>query len=143
MSESGWPLIPRELLPAPVKRVRHPRPAADAGRPPGRQLPIFGAETTEPSPGDLAGLLAGPGRLERVGGTARVTVPVDAGWRVHVLSKELVRRGLVVSWLRVNPAPAGGAALGPAAAARGAGGSGDAEIAEGAGTSGDTDESGD
>jgi hypothetical protein len=98
MSETGWPLIPRELLPAPIKRVRRPRPPADQRPSPGRQLSIFGAETTEPSPADLAGLLAGPGRLERMGGTARVTVPVDAGWRVHVLMNELVRRGLVVSW---------------------------------------------
>jgi hypothetical protein len=99
MSETGWPLIPRELLPAPIKPVRRPRPAGEDGRPPsGRQLSIFGAETTEPSPADLAGLLAGPGRLQRMGGTARIVVPVDAGWRVHVLMNELVRRGLVVSW---------------------------------------------
>ncbi len=99
MSETGWPLIPRELLPAPIKPVRHPRPAGEDARPPsGRQLSIFGAETTDPSPADLAGLLAGPGRLQRMGGTARIIVLVDAGWRVHVLMNELVRRGLVVSW---------------------------------------------
>jgi hypothetical protein len=100
MSEPGPPLIPREVLPAPVKPVKTrigPRlPAA-----PGdalRQLSIFGAETTEPSPADLAGLLAGPGRLGRMGGTARVSVTVDAAWRVHALVTELVRRGLVVNW---------------------------------------------
>lgn len=100
MTETGWPLIPREVLPAPVpaaaKRPANPRadPSPDAGR----QLPFFGAETTEPSPADLAGLLAGPGVLGRMGGTARVTVPVDAAWRVHVLVAELVIRGLVVNW---------------------------------------------
>jgi hypothetical protein len=99
MSETGWPLIPRELLPAPVKPARRSRPAEGDGRPAsGRQLSIFGAETTEPSPADLAGLLTGPGRLQRMGGTARIIVSVDAGWRVHVLMNELVRRGLVVSW---------------------------------------------
>jgi hypothetical protein len=100
MSEPGPPLIPREVLPAPVKPVktrigpRLPAAAGDALR----QLSIFGAETTEPSPADLAGLLAGPGRLGRMGGTARVSVTVDAAWRVHALVTELVRRGLVVNW---------------------------------------------
>lgn len=116
MSETGWPLIPRELLPAPVKRVRHPRSAPAESPVAGRQLSIFGAETTEPSPADLAGLLAGPGRLDRMGGTARVRVPVDAGWRVHVLMNELVRRGLVVSW---HPLAEKGPA-GPATGARSA-----------------------
>jgi hypothetical protein len=95
--ETGWPLIPREGLPAPVpaaKRRLQPRPSP----PPNGQLPFFGAETTEPSPADLAGLLAGPGQLGRIGGTARVSVPVDAAWRVHVLVAELVSRGLVVNW---------------------------------------------
>jgi len=98
MTETGWPLIPREVLPAPVpaaKRRPQPRPHnAD----PSRQLPFFGAETTEPSPADLAGLLAGPGRLGRMGGTARVSVEVDAAWRVHVLVPELVARGLTAHW---------------------------------------------
>jgi hypothetical protein len=103
MAEPGWPLIPREVLPAPVEAVRR------AKRQPvhveaGRQLSIFGAETTDPSPADLAGLLTGPGRLGRMGGTARVSVTVDAAWRVHVLVGELVSRGLVVSWLPVEPA---------------------------------------
>jgi hypothetical protein len=101
MSETGWPLIPREVLPAPVKPVKTrtgPRlPGVEPGDA-GRQLSIFGAETTEPSPADLAGLLAGPGRLGRMGGTARVSVTVDAAWRVHALVAELVRRGLVVNW---------------------------------------------
>jgi hypothetical protein len=113
MSETGWPLIPREVLPAPVPAakatVRRPVTHADLGR----QLSIFGAETTEPSPADLAGLLAGPGRLERMGGTARISVRVDAAWRVHVLVAELVSRGLVVSWSPV--AAAGKDGGGPAA----------------------------
>jgi hypothetical protein len=100
MTETGWPLIPRETLPAPVPAAKN-RPARAEPEPPRtdeRQLSIFGAETTEPSPADLAGLLAGPGQIGRMGGTARVSVPVDAAWRVHVLVAELVRRGLVVSW---------------------------------------------
>jgi hypothetical protein len=109
----GWPLIPRELLPAPVPAVRerHRRHEFPADVDPGRQLSFFDAETVEPSPADLAGLLAGPGVLGRMGGTARVTVPVDAAWRVHVLIAELTARGLEASWqplhqARSDPAPA-------------------------------------
>ncbi len=103
MAETGWPLIPREVLPAPVPpatRGRRPQRAAQSDA--GRQLSIFGAETTEPSPFDLAGLLAGPGRIDRMGGTARVAVTVDSAWRVHVLVAELVSRGLVVHWRPVQ-----------------------------------------
>jgi hypothetical protein len=63
-----------------------------------RQPSLFGVEASDPTPEDLAGLLAGPGELERIGGTARVVVVVDAGWRVHVLVPELARRGLPASW---------------------------------------------
>ena len=45
-----------------------PRPAAA----PVRQLSLFGAEAADPAVGDLAGLLAGPGRITRMGGTARI-----------------------------------------------------------------------
>jgi hypothetical protein len=107
MAETGWPLIPREVLPAPVPLARpERRPLPGVAHPDlGRQLSIFGAETTEPSPADLAGLLAGPAHLGRMGGTARVSVRVDAAWRVHVLVNELVRRGLVVTWSPVNTEP--------------------------------------
>jgi hypothetical protein len=104
MTETGWPLIPREVLPAPVEAARRQPPPRPAEPPdPSRQLPFFGADTTEPSPADLAGLLAGPGRLDRMGGTARVSVPVAAAWRVHVLVAELVMRGLVVNWRPLAP----------------------------------------
>ncbi|WP_229071846.1 hypothetical protein [Actinoplanes sp. DH11] len=98
MTEAGWPLIPREVLPPPVPVVRRTARRGASSRKPGRQLPMFGAETTEPSPADLAGLLAGPGRLDRMGGTARVSVRVDAAWRVHVLVSEFVARGLTATW---------------------------------------------
>ena len=107
MTEPGWPLIPREVLPAPVqpapvraapKGPRRPAPTVPAGR----QLSIFGVEAADPSLTDLAGLLTGPGRLGRMGGTARVAVRVDAAWRVHVLVAELVSRGLVVTWAPVT-----------------------------------------
>ncbi|GAA3937381.1 hypothetical protein [Actinoplanes auranticolor] len=107
MTEPGWPLIPREVLPAPVQPAH--APAAAKGRrravqtvPAGRQLSIFGVEAADPSLADLAGLLTGPGRLGRMGGTARVAVRVDAAWRVHVLVEELVSRGLVVTWAPVS-----------------------------------------
>jgi hypothetical protein len=102
MAETGWPLIPRGALPAPVPAATRAQRRAAAHVDGVRQLSIFGAETTEPSPADLAGLLAGPGRLGRMGGTARVSVRVDAAWRVHVLVSELVMRGLVVSWLPIS-----------------------------------------
>jgi hypothetical protein len=104
MTETGWPLIPREVLPAPTPaaKIGHRRPPLHPGA--GRQLSIFGVEAAEPSPVDLAGLLAGPGRLGRMGGTARVSIRVDAAWRVHVLVAELVSRGLVVTWLPVATA---------------------------------------
>lgn len=68
-------------------------------RPDPRQLSLFGAEAVEPSPADLAGLLAGPGQVMRMGGTARVSVVVDDAWRVHVLIAELAARGLDASWV--------------------------------------------
>lgn len=98
MTETGWPLIPREVLPPPVPVAKRAAQRGVPGPPAGRQLSMFGAETTEPSPADLAGLLAGPGHLGRMGGTARVSVRVDAAWRVHVLVGELVARGLKATW---------------------------------------------
>ncbi len=102
MTEPGWPLIPREVLPAPVQPAPRGRRRAALTVPAGRQLSIFGVEAADPSLADLAGLLTGPGRLGRMGGTARVAVRVDAAWRVHVLVEELVSRGLVVTWAPVT-----------------------------------------
>ncbi len=108
MAEPGWPLIPREVLPAPVERVTLPRrrSAPEATAPVGKQLSVFGVEAVDPSLADLAGLLSGVGVLGRMGGTARVAVRVDAAWRVHVLVEELVGRGLVVTWRPVTASPA-------------------------------------
>ncbi|MEH0931090.1 hypothetical protein [Micromonospora sp. CPCC 205558] len=64
----------------------------------GRQLVFFGADAAEPTVADLAGLLAGPAEVVRMGGTARLSVQVDAAWRVHVLVAELASRGLAASW---------------------------------------------
>ncbi|SCE87465.1 hypothetical protein GA0070618_1563 [Micromonospora echinospora] len=75
-------------------------PPSDAPTGPGpvRQLSLFGTEAADPSPADLAGLLAGPAQIVRMGGTARLSVVVDVAWRVHVLVAELARRGLNASW---------------------------------------------
>ncbi|WP_229398702.1 hypothetical protein [Micromonospora okii] len=75
-------------------------PLTSPDRPPDpvRQLSLFGAEAADPSVADLAGLLAGPGEVFRMGGTARLSVVVDAAWRVHVLVAELARRGLPTTW---------------------------------------------
>ncbi|NBE82764.1 hypothetical protein [Micromonospora rubida] len=75
-------------------------PLTSPDRPPdpARQLSLFGAEAADPSVADLAGLLAGPGEMVRMGGTARLSIVVDAAWRVHVLVAELARRGLAATW---------------------------------------------
>ncbi|SCG63591.1 hypothetical protein GA0070614_3669 [Micromonospora coxensis] len=65
---------------------------------PVRQLSLFGTEAADPSVADLAGLLAGPGEVVRMGRTARLSIVVDAAWRVHVLVAELRLRGLAASW---------------------------------------------
>jgi hypothetical protein len=64
----------------------------------GRQPSLFSIEASDPTPLDLAGLLAGPGELGRMGGTARVAVAVDAAWRVHALVAEFAARDLPASW---------------------------------------------
>jgi hypothetical protein len=64
------------------------------------QLSIFGIEAHPPAPGDLDGLLAGSGQVVRLGGTARVSIVVDAAWRVRVLIAEFTQRGLATSWDR-------------------------------------------
>ncbi|MDG4774446.1 hypothetical protein [Solwaraspora sp. WMMD792] len=71
---------------------------SSAGAPTARQLSLFGVAAADPTPGDLAGLLAGPGRISRMGGTVRVSVDVEPAWRVHVLVAEFRRRGLAPSW---------------------------------------------
>jgi len=63
----------------------------------GRQLSLFGVEAAPPAPADLEGLLAGPGQVVRMGGTARVSVVVDELWRAQVLHAELRTRGLAVT----------------------------------------------
>ncbi len=73
-----------------------------------RQLSLFGVEAADPSPFDLAGLLLGPARLTRMGGTARLAVTVDAAWRVHVLAAELAVRGIEISWRPVSGSPPDG-----------------------------------
>jgi hypothetical protein len=62
-----------------------------------RQLSLFGVEARPPAPGDLEGLLAGAGQLVRMGGTARISIVVDAPWRARVLLAECALRGLVAT----------------------------------------------
>jgi hypothetical protein len=62
-----------------------------------RQLSLFGVEAQPPSPLDLEGLLAGAGQVVRMGGTARVSVVVDAGWRARVLLAECAERELAAT----------------------------------------------
>jgi hypothetical protein len=68
-----------------------------------RQLSLFGVEARPPTPFDLEGLLLGPGQVARMGGTARVSIEVDAAWRALVLRGECALRGLVSSASRVVP----------------------------------------
>src|SRR5690606_8077237 len=53
--------------------------------------------------------------VRRMGGTARVTVTVDAAWRVHVLVAEFAARGLAAGW---EPAASGGFVVRTAFSAR-------------------------
>lgn len=62
-----------------------------------RQLSLFGIEATAPAADDLSGLLAGPGQVVRMGGTARVSVVVEQRWRAAALVAELRERGLVAT----------------------------------------------
>jgi len=62
-----------------------------------RQLSLFGVEASPPRPLDLEGLLLGPGQVTRIGGTARVSIVVDAVWRASVLLGECAIRGLAAS----------------------------------------------
>jgi hypothetical protein len=62
-----------------------------------RQLSLFGTEAVTPGPEDLSGLLAGPGHVVRMGGTARVSVVVADRWRAAALTAELRMRGFVAT----------------------------------------------
>lgn len=62
-----------------------------------KQLSLFGVEAAPPAPADLEGLLAGPGQVVRMGGTARVSVIVDDLWRARVLHAELATRGIAAT----------------------------------------------
>jgi len=58
------------------------------------QFSLFGTEAVAPAPADLEGLLAGPGQVVRIGGTARVSVVVMDAWRASALRAEFAARGL-------------------------------------------------
>lgn len=59
------------------------------------QISFFSAEASGPCPGDLAGVLCGPGRIEVFGRTAaRLSVAVDEPWRARALAGEFARRGV-------------------------------------------------
>ena len=83
-----------------------PEPAASGPRAPvraeslDRQLSLFGVEAAPPAPDDLEGLLAGPGEVVRMGGTARVSVVVDELWRARVLVREFALRRLAATCVR-------------------------------------------
>jgi hypothetical protein len=62
-----------------------------------RQLSLFGIEAGAPGPDDLAGLLAGPGQVVRMGGTARVSVVVEDRWRAVALTSEMRARGFAAT----------------------------------------------
>ena len=72
------------------------------------QLSFFGAGESEPSPDDLAGLLAGPGQAVVRDGAARVSVVVAEAWRVAALAGALADLGLPAE---VAATPAGATAV--------------------------------
>lgn len=59
-------------------------------------MSLFSAAARPPGPGDLAGLLCGPGDVELFGrgSAARVTVALDRPWRAVALRTELAERGI-------------------------------------------------
>jgi hypothetical protein len=68
----------------------------------GGQLSLFGADVVPACPVDLEGLLAGPGQVVRMGGTARISVVVDEAWRAHTLLAEFAQRGLTATGERTT-----------------------------------------
>ncbi|WP_248489735.1 hypothetical protein [Tsukamurella sp. PLM1] len=58
------------------------------------QLSLFSAEQTEPSPRDLAGLLATSGQIVQLGGSARVSVVVADEWRAQAIASMIDEAGL-------------------------------------------------
>lgn len=62
------------------------------------QQSLFGTQARPPAAIDLEGLLAGAGQVVRLGGTARVSIVVDAAWRVRALLGECALRGLAATW---------------------------------------------
>lgn len=68
------------------------------------QLSLFGADVVPARPMDLEGLLAGPGQVVRMGGTARISVVVDDAWRARTLLAEFARRGLAATGERTSAA---------------------------------------
>lgn len=61
---------------------------------PGGQLSFFSAAARPLRPDDVEGLLCGPGQVVRSGAAARVSVVVDASWRVDPLIAALTAAGL-------------------------------------------------
>lgn len=116
--------------------------APPAASVPSGQLSLFGADVLPTRPVDLEGLLAGPGQVVRLGGTARISVVVDQEWRARALLAEFARRGLTGSGATTDEhtgatdEPAGVATEAPAgeltdesAAQRTGAGSGNAAVA--------------
>jgi hypothetical protein len=68
------------------------------------QLSLFGAAAREPALADLEGLLAGNGQVVRRGSSARLSVVVEAEWRVAALVNEMASLGLAAD---VSPTEAG------------------------------------
>jgi hypothetical protein len=86
---SGDAAVRGRVRPAAGPVVRRSRPSG--------QLSLFGVEARAPAAVDLEGLLAGPGQVVRMGGTARVSIVVDELWRARVLVREFRARGLSAS----------------------------------------------
>ncbi|MGH3717146.1 MAG: hypothetical protein ACRDT4_27340, partial [Micromonosporaceae bacterium] len=85
------------------------------------QLSLLDADVAPAGPEDLEGLLAGPGQIVRLGGTARVSVVVAEQWRAAALLAEFASRGLAGSHVstvdeHIGVRTAYAAALAPVAA---------------------------
>lgn len=101
----GLPDVPPQdfdLVKGSRRKRQEPAPEDAGAGERGDQPSLFGVEAHDPGVADLAGLLAGPGEIVRMGGTARVSVTVAEPWRVHVLVPEIIRRGLQATWSRTE-----------------------------------------
>jgi hypothetical protein len=82
------------------------------------QLSFFSAGSQDSQPGDLAGMLCGPGQIVRRGAGARISIVLTETWRVRALLSEMDQRGLEGEVVTAGPADGWSGAEGTAQSVR-------------------------